>query len=717
VALKTIETRAVISAQDKTGTTFAQVAQKLKGMEAAAAHVSRRMDSVARGMSAVGVAQQRHADIARRMSSVGPVLSGGGFLGMTAAQRERALQTAAQAGVAVAMTAPIVKKVVQQSSARIHENLRMATAGMTPAEIADAQEQMSKLSREFKQTPSTDIGAMLRNARTVVGAYEEAVKIADPMLKLGTVLRHVNKNLGDEQVTQEMESLIRAADLAGATKNIGAFKTYIEGIGKALNVFGDSVQPRSYFEAAQKAGGAVTQYSQDFISGVMPSLIQTMGGPAAGTSLGTFFSALIGGKMRNKSAKILGELGLLDPTKVLWNKTGDVKGVMPGGIRGTDLALTNPYEWAIKYVLPALTKKGIAEPGQITNYLAAAFSDRRAGALVTHMILNRSQIDRDIALGKGGMGLDDAVKKISREDPGLVWRGLVNSAGELGRVLGKDVTPVVTKFGDRLGDIVGTTSAYLDKNALARGGAIVGGGLATTLAAHLGLSAVGGYFGGAGLGSALSKLAPLGRVAGPAGALASIGAFGYDMYGNYRQMSAMLDRGDAMMKQKAEIIDRSPEALAKRAALRDMTSAQSLGFSSGFTASRKNWARGDAAGSVAPGALAFGFGEFGVNQRAAAGETYSASAGVLRRAPRNLAAEEKSTAAALADALRSAPPQKFDVHVTADPMKIETTTRVEASSDLLRVVDGAKTAAREARLSAKASGPGTTGSTDFGNQH
>ena len=33
MSVKTIETRAVISAQDKTGTTFAQVAQKLRGTQ------------------------------------------------------------------------------------------------------------------------------------------------------------------------------------------------------------------------------------------------------------------------------------------------------------------------------------------------------------------------------------------------------------------------------------------------------------------------------------------------------------------------------------------------------------------------------------------------------------------------------------------------------------------------------------------------------------
>lgn len=69
MAAKIIETRAVISAQDKTGSTFAQVAQKLRGIGDTASSVNKRIDGVARGMSAVGRQAQLHAGIAQRMSS------------------------------------------------------------------------------------------------------------------------------------------------------------------------------------------------------------------------------------------------------------------------------------------------------------------------------------------------------------------------------------------------------------------------------------------------------------------------------------------------------------------------------------------------------------------------------------------------------------------------------------------------------------------------
>ena len=72
MALKTIETRAVISAQDKTGATFAEVAQKLKRMESAANEAGRRVGAAARYP-----AQQAQASMAAALRS-GAVVNANG---------------------------------------------------------------------------------------------------------------------------------------------------------------------------------------------------------------------------------------------------------------------------------------------------------------------------------------------------------------------------------------------------------------------------------------------------------------------------------------------------------------------------------------------------------------------------------------------------------------------------------------------------------------
>lgn len=171
--------------------------------------------------------------------------------------------------------------------------------------------------------------------------------------------------------------------------------------------------------------------------------------------------------------------------------------------------------------------------------------------------------------------------------------------------------------------------------------------------------------------------------------------------------------------------NRSPAALANRLAARDIARNIGSGFGSAFGLGRRGrdktwddgWALGVAGSSVAPGLLSFGFGEAGVDPRAAAGETYSAGPGALRFSPRRGAVQGRGRFSDVVPSLRNASRQSMAVTVTAEPIRIESSVRVEASSELVRAAASVKTAKREAKLSARASGPGSTGSTEFGNQH
>jgi hypothetical protein len=521
MAVKTIETRAIISAQDRTGSTFSQVANKLRGLENTAAAASRRMDNIARGMSGVGT----------RM-------------------RDRAIETAMVAGATAAFAAPVLSRIMDQASRRQTESLRMRFAGMSPAEIGRTNEEAQRLAGEYKPIGQTIIGKMIKDARTIAGDTEGALTFIEPLLKFRVQLQSLNKGASDEMISEELEKILRAADLMGATKNLKTFTTFIEGVGRAVNVFGDSVPPSSMFSAAQHAGAASTQWSKEFVGGVFPSLIQTMGGDTAGTALGSFFTALVGGRMKVKSAKLLNSLGLIDPKKIVRNKQGDVAGLMPGGLKGSSLALTNPFEYATNVVLPALTKKGITDPQKITETLAGAFSDKNVAKLMTHFILNREQIQRDVNMAKGGMDLSPTASKLMTEDLPTATRGLSEQFNNLAAALGKGVTPQVTNWTNWVADKIGQNAKQIENDPKANARAWIGGGIAAPVLSHLGLSAVGGYFGGAGLsagfGAMMGATTPLFAAGATAGGAIVGGSAAYNVYrglpgGNQQAPSGFLE--------------------------------------------------------------------------------------------------------------------------------------------------------------------------------
>jgi hypothetical protein len=95
----------------------------------------------------------------------------------------------------------------------------------------------------------------------------------------------------------------------------------------------------------------------------------------------------------------------------------------------------------------------------------------------------------------------------------------------------------------------------------------------------------------------------------------------------------------------------------------------------------------------------------------------AAGQGALRRTPPNPSAQGRAAEAGRVNELLNALREhtKVDIDVKAEPMKVEIT----ASSELVSLVGDARQAVKESKLQvrANASGPGSTGSTDFGNQH
>ncbi|MGJ0507620.1 MAG: hypothetical protein ACR652_10905 [Methylocystis sp.] len=561
MAAKPTETRISISAQDNTGQTFSAVSQRLRGLEQTAEAASRRMDGVAGRMSGFyrnqALSAARHADIAARMSSINAAAATAAAAapvaravsargpGVMASATERAAETAMVAGSTAAAITPFIMKISKDASLRATENLRMKMAGMSPEEVAGANEEMERLAKEFKPVGQTTIGTMIRNARTIAGTYEDAIKFMDPLLKFRVLMQHTKQGVSDEEVSREMENILRAADLIGATKNLKSFSTFIEGTGRAMNVFGDSVPPSAMFAAAQHAGAASTQWSKEFVAGVFPSLIQTMGGDTAGTALGSMFSALVGGKMKVKSAKILNELGLIDPKKIVRNKQGDVAGIMPGGLIRSDLALTNPFQYATEVVSPALTRHKITDPLKITETLAGAYSDKNVAKIMTHFILNREQIQRDVNMARGGMDLSPSVAKIMSEDLPTAMKGLTEQFNALSATLGRDLNPKITSFANSISDRLREWEKKISEDPKEHTRTLIGGGLASIFGTHLGLSALGGYFGGPGVTAGLGAFT---RTMGPIALAADVGAFSYKMYENFRKLNAMLDETDKLFQ-------------------------------------------------------------------------------------------------------------------------------------------------------------------------
>jgi len=396
--------------------------------------------------------QGRQAERAQRLrTAAGGVVAAGGALVVGHAAREGARET--------------IKATAQGE----HERVRMEASGMTPAEIAEAEKLSAEMSGKYRSVGQTKILHLLRNARSIVGNFEEASQIIEPLLQTYVVAQGAHPERSEE-LEADFDKLVKGMEIKGVTQDMPKFKHYLDNMSKALNVFGDTLRPTDYYETFKYGRAATNALSDEFMLEVAPTFAQEMGGSSAGKAMSTFYGTLIGGKMKDVAAKRFVELGLADPSKILRTKTGAVKGLMPNGIATGRLAAENPYAWVNQVLLPALAAHGITDPKEIQDQIAALFKDSTAAQMVSVLATQQSRIEKDRALIKGAKG-SEAAELFQQRDPYVAFKSVTEQFGNLLQAAGSPLAePAAAALNHIAGGLNALTEAAREHPVAASGG-------------------------------------------------------------------------------------------------------------------------------------------------------------------------------------------------------------------------------------------------------
>lgn len=405
-----LESRLVISAVDQTAAAFASA-------EARVAALSRAVNAQSGMVGATGAAAGRTA------ASERAILASGATMGAIAGAAKQAAGYALTIGAGVA-----VHHAVKAVAARQHELVRMAVSGMSRGEIADATEEAAKLATETPNVGMTETMHMLRNARSIVGTYQEAAEIAGPMLKLRTLAQLARPG---QDVAEDFDQLIKGLEIKGVTQNPKQFREYMEGIAKGINVFGDTLKPYQYYEMFKYGRQATSGLSEHFILSTAPTLAQELGGSSYGRAVSAFNAAVVGGVMKHSSLKEFQRLGLIAPEDLDYLKTGEAKGLKPGkGLIGWQTAQADPNAWVRDYLIPALDKLGVKDKADVMKEVSTLFQNQMAGQMVSLLATQQSRIEKDADLIRKAPGLEAADKAL-REDPTVAFMALKASIESL----------------------------------------------------------------------------------------------------------------------------------------------------------------------------------------------------------------------------------------------------------------------------------------------
>jgi hypothetical protein len=412
--------RLVITAADETKAAFDAIEARVKSLASTIASVDRSIGGTSRAVGSVG----RNAALSRRGTDAASSRSLGAVGGFAAT----ATGLGGVYGVGLA-----ARGSAEAIGARQHEGARMDIAGEEPEEISAAQAQVAKLATEFPNVSQTDLLHMLRNMRAIVGSYEEAAKIAEPLVKLRTLAQLARPG---EDVSEDFDKLIKGLEIKGVTQHPEHFQEDMEGIAKGINVFGDTLRPYEYYEMFKYGRQASAGLSEKFILGTGPTLAQELGGEGFGAAVAQFNRLLVSGVGKKGSFEELARLGLIDKSDVAnIPGTGEGQGLKAGRkVTGWQLAQSDPNEWVKQYLLPAFDKAGIKDKDEQLREIGVLFQSQRAGQLVDLLATQQSRINKDYALLGNAPGLSAADKAL-HEDPGLAWQGVKNSiSGLIGSV-------------------------------------------------------------------------------------------------------------------------------------------------------------------------------------------------------------------------------------------------------------------------------------------
>jgi hypothetical protein len=196
LALRTIETKAVISAQDQTGTTFAQVAQKLKQMENAAERASGRVAAVNANLGQVAQRRTAMTAASAMVGAASVMVAERGIakvsqLASAAAQTYRTYDDLrryqkAILGITDEQQKPLIAQAIHMGASTRFNDLQVLEAQLTLAQRGvklQFIEPIIKFAADFGQAMGTDLPQAAKTLESAIFSTGQSMETAADAMK------------------------------------------------------------------------------------------------------------------------------------------------------------------------------------------------------------------------------------------------------------------------------------------------------------------------------------------------------------------------------------------------------------------------------------------------------------------------------------------------------------------------------------------------------
>lgn len=318
------------------------------------------------------------------------------------------LRAAAGYGVGAAMTGAgalySMRKPIEESKHVDVEENRIGALGLGKKATKEATD-YAKAMKTFG-TSTLDNLTLMRDGITAFADVHHAEMVAPTLAKMKFGNEAMFGSEGGAENEKKFMDMLKVIELRGGLKNEKAFKDQANIIQQVITATGGRVQGEEWLNAIKTGGVAVKGMSNEALYYKMEPLVQELGGHRFGTAAMSAYQNIYQGRTTVRAARNMADFGLLDGSKVTYDKVGQVAHLNPGALKGGELFKQDQFAWMEQVLLPALARKGITEKGAIHDAMGSMFTNRTASNLFTTMYDQREQIHKNAKLNAGAENID-----------------------------------------------------------------------------------------------------------------------------------------------------------------------------------------------------------------------------------------------------------------------------------------------------------------------
>lgn len=410
---KIIEAKAVISAADKTGNVFDQIAKKFKGIEKNAKALEgikapRFTGDLYKELERLKLSEKELAGVRKEFDRFHstlksrPIRASNYFRALdewkgktvehwrdiksAVDETDRAhskffkragrfaMTSAGVVGAAYAVNR-VGRAAISAGAISQRESARDYLAGIPQSESDRLAAAAQSSSTRYKSVDTSTMHERLRDTAMSTRSTDKAIELADTIAEGTTVLQSLK---GKDKAIEEGRKFFSALDVLGKNIDPKEVRELFDGYIKALGVEGEDMDLGGALAMARQSRAAGGVLSNRFLMTTAPGLARDLGDPQLGTALSSSLSQNVGGRATKASKAAQQEFDLRDKQ---------------GRFLDSDMLMRDPDKYAWERIIPALQKKGVDvnDNIKVTEALSKLFSNRVVQDVFGKLITQREQ--------------------------------------------------------------------------------------------------------------------------------------------------------------------------------------------------------------------------------------------------------------------------------------------------------------------------------------